>query len=66
MKTKLTICELISTLFGITTAGIAVSILIGKGLIKQTILTSIVVYLLTGRRPPIIFAACHTLKRDLM
>lgn len=66
IKTKLTILESILTLFGITIFGILLSILIGKGLIRQIILTAIIIFLLTGQRPQIIFATCHTYKRDLL
>lgn len=66
LKTKLTIAEQIITLAGITLFGIVLSILIGKGLVRQSILTAATLYLLTGIRPEIIFATLCCIKRDFM
>lgn len=65
LKTKLTVAEKILTLGGITFFGIICSILIGKGLIRQSILNVAILYLLTGIRPEMIFATIHCFKRDI-
>jgi solute carrier family 27 (fatty acid transporter), member 1/4 len=66
MKTKLTTSEKVLTLAGITLAGTLLSSLIGRHFIPQALLTSLVLYLISGRRPSIVYATCHTIRRDLL
>lgn len=66
LKTKLTVAEQIVTLAGITLFGIVMSLLIGKGLVRQSILTALTLYLLTGIRPEMVYATLCCIKRDLM
>jgi predicted neutral ceramidase superfamily lipid hydrolase len=66
MKTKLTTLEKILTLAGITITGTLLSTLIGRNFIPQSLLTSLILYLITGRRPAIVYATCHTLHRDIL
>lgn len=66
MKTKLTTGEKVLTLAGITIVGAILSTLIGKHFIPQSLLTALVLYLITGRRPSIVFATLHTWRRDVL
>lgn len=66
MKTKLTTGEKFLTVAGITIAGTLISSSIGKQIIPQTILTALILYLLTGRRPTIIYATLGTWRRDIL
>jgi solute carrier family 27 (fatty acid transporter), member 1/4 len=66
MKTKITTAEKILTLAGITVAGTLLSTLIGRQFIPQSLLTALVLYLITGRRPTVVYATCHTIKRDIL
>jgi solute carrier family 27 (fatty acid transporter), member 1/4 len=66
MKTALTTAEKIVTLAGITLSGTMLSSLIGRHFIPQSLLTALVLWLLTGRRPTVVFGTCQTLGRDLM
>jgi hypothetical protein len=66
MKTKLTTSEKFLTLAGITLTGTFLSTVIGRHFIPQSLLTAAILYLLTGRRPGIIFGFTRTWKRDLL
>lgn len=66
IKTKLTPAEKFATLGGITGFGIALSWLIGKNTLFQTLLSALILFLITGRRPSIIFASIMKFNRDLM
>lgn len=66
MKTNLTTLEKFLTLSGITIVGTILSSYFGKQLIPQAVLTFVVLYLITGRRPTIIFATLHTWRRDVL
>lgn len=66
MKTKLTTSEKFLTLAGITLMGTFLSSLIGRHIIPQSLLTAAILYLLTGRRPAIVYAFTRTWKRDLL
>jgi hypothetical protein len=66
MKTKLTTSEKILTLAGITLTGTCISSMIGKHFIPQALLTAAFLYLITGRRPSIVFAFTRTWRRDLL
>lgn len=66
MKTKLTTSERIKTLAGITTVCVLISSLIGKKLFSQAVLTAVFYLLVTGKRPGIVFATVHKLKRDVL
>lgn len=66
MKTKLTTREKILTLGGITIYGVLMSSWIGSQLIPQALLSCFILYLITGRRPSIVFATLHTWRRDVL
>lgn len=64
MKTCLTPRERFFTLAGTTIAGTIISSLIGKHFIPQAFLTAIVLYLISGNRPSIVYATIFTFPRD--
>lgn len=66
IKTKLTIAEKIATLTGITIFGTLVSSLIGKNVLAQLSLSVLIMFLIAGRRPSIIFAFVMKFRRDVM
>lgn len=66
MKTKLTTREKVLTLSMIVAIGVMLSLLIGRRPIQQTLLTMLVMYCISGRRPSILWATSHTIKRDLL
>lgn len=66
IKTKLTAAEKFATLGGITGFGVLVSSLIGKNLLLQTMLTAVILFLMNGRRPSILFALVMKFNRDML
>lgn len=65
LKIKLTVVDKLLTLGGLTIFGMVCSLLIGKGLIRQSILTVVIMFLLTGIRPEMVFATIRCFKRDI-
>ncbi|KAL7031363.1 hypothetical protein ACKWTF_006975 [Chironomus riparius] len=64
LKTKLTPAEKFIVVFGITLFGICASMLIGKNLPIQVLLSALILYLITGRRPTIVYASVMKCRRD--
>ena len=64
LKTKLTPAEKFIVVFGITLFGICASTLIGKNLPIQLLLSALILYLITGRRPTIVYASVMKCHRD--
>ena len=66
MKVALEMGEKIRSLAGITLFGVVLSSLIGKRLIPQSLLTFVIFYLLTGKRPVWVFAFVKKFRRDIL
>lgn len=64
LKTKLTPAETFIVVFGITLFGICASILIGRNVPIQLLLSALIFYLITGRRPIIVYASVMKCRRD--
>lgn len=64
LKTKLTAAEKFIVIAGTTIFGTLLSALIGKHLLLQAALTALIIYLITGKRPEIIFASVIKFPRD--
>ncbi|XP_058829450.1 long-chain fatty acid transport protein 4 [Topomyia yanbarensis] len=65
MIVELTLKQKTATLACITAVGCAMSLLIGRRTIPQTLLSGIVLYLLSGDRPTMVYSMFRTLPRDL-
>lgn len=65
LKTTLTAAEKFGVAFGVTFFGISLSTLIGKNFLLQSLLSALVLFLITGRRPSIIYAAVICFRRDV-
>lgn len=65
IKAKLTAAEKFATCAGITAFGMLISSLIGQNFLLQVLLSICVLYLMTGRRLIIVFAAVVKFKRDM-
>lgn len=66
IKTKLTPAEKFATLGGITAFGILLSWLIGRNFLLQTLISILILFLMSGRRPVIVFASIMKFNRDIM
>ena len=64
LKTSLTAAEKFMVAFGVTAFGICLSSLIGKNFLFQLILSPIILFLITGRRPTIVYASFMRFGRD--
>lgn len=65
LKTSLTAAEKFVVAFGITFVGICVSMVIGQNLLFQLLLSPVVLFLITGRRPTIVYASVLKFRRDV-
>ncbi|XP_021704718.1 long-chain fatty acid transport protein 4 [Aedes aegypti] len=65
MIVELSLRQKTATLACITAAACSLSLAIGQRLIPQTLLSALVMYLLSGDRPTMVYAMVRTLPRDL-
>ncbi|XP_055534434.1 long-chain fatty acid transport protein 4 [Wyeomyia smithii] len=66
MIVGLTLKQKTATLACITAAACALSLVIGRSMIPQTLLSGIVLYLLTGDRPTLVYSMYRTFPRDAL
>jgi hypothetical protein len=66
LKTKLTPAEKFATVGGITLFGICLSSLIGRNPLAQVALTGLILFLITAKRPSIVYAFVVKFRRDVM
>ncbi|XP_053689695.1 long-chain fatty acid transport protein 4 [Sabethes cyaneus] len=64
MIVELTLKQKTATLTCITAAACALSLTIGKSIVPQALLSGIVMYLLSGDRPTVVYSTFRTIPRD--